>query len=152
METPYLFTVFEHIIARDVVRKLAQVSFQFLDFYGQKKQLNIEFSKIWPEEFWSEKKLKWPNIEGDASNLQLTKVHFPTLSSHFFTNYMNIFPKTEVQTIILKCWTGLYLNWFKTQIFPFQFFQLITCYLCYVFSIFCIFCVVLHVFHNFWAN
>ena len=43
METPYLFTVFEHIIARDVVRKLAQVSFQFLDFYGQKKQLNIEF-------------------------------------------------------------------------------------------------------------
>ena len=46
METPYLFTVFEHIIARDVVRKLAQVSFQFLDFYGQKKQLNIEFSKI----------------------------------------------------------------------------------------------------------
>ena len=25
METPYLFTVFEHIIARDVVRKLAQV-------------------------------------------------------------------------------------------------------------------------------
>ena len=32
METPYLFTVFEHIIARDVVRKLAQVSFQF--FFG----------------------------------------------------------------------------------------------------------------------
>ena len=32
METPYLFTVFEHIIARDVVRKLAQVSFQFLVF------------------------------------------------------------------------------------------------------------------------
>jgi hypothetical protein len=25
MENPYLFTVFEHIIARDVVRKLAQV-------------------------------------------------------------------------------------------------------------------------------
>ena len=45
METPYLFTVFEHIIARDVVRKLAQVSFQFLDFYGQKKQLNTEFDQ-----------------------------------------------------------------------------------------------------------
>ena len=26
METPYLYTVFEHIIARDVVRKLAQVT------------------------------------------------------------------------------------------------------------------------------
>ena len=45
METPYLFTVFEHIIARDVVRKLAQVSFQFLNFYGQKKQLNTEFDQ-----------------------------------------------------------------------------------------------------------
>ena len=45
METPYLFTVFEHIIARDVVRKLAQVSFQFLVFglLWLEKQLNTEF-------------------------------------------------------------------------------------------------------------
>ena len=38
METPYLFTVFEHIIARDVVRKLAQVRFQLL-----------VFGILWPE-------------------------------------------------------------------------------------------------------
>ena len=29
MESPYLYTVFEHIIARDVVRKLAQVCITF---------------------------------------------------------------------------------------------------------------------------
>ena len=60
-------------------------------------------------------------IEGDASNFRLTKVHFPTLSSHFFA-------KTEVQTVILRCWTGLYLYWFKSydikrKYFLFHFFS-----------------------------
>ena len=32
----------------------------------------------------------------------------------FFANYMNILHKTEVQMIILRCCTGLYLNWFKS--------------------------------------
>ena len=41
-------------------------------------------------------------------------VHFRTISSHFFANYMNIFHKTEVQSVILRCWTGLKLNWFKS--------------------------------------
>ena len=36
---------------------------------------------------------KWP--------LQLTKVHFITISSWFFANYFDIFRKTEVQTVIL---------------------------------------------------
>ena len=27
---------------------------------------------------------------------------------------MNIFHKTEVQTVILRCWTVLYINWFKS--------------------------------------
>ena len=49
---------------------------------------------------------KWP--------LQLTKVHFMTISSRFFANYFDIFHKTEVQTVILKWWTGLNLNWLKS--------------------------------------
>ena len=66
-------------------------------------------------------------VEGDASNLRLTKVRFRTLSSHFFANYMTIFHITEVQMIILRCWTGLYLNWFKSyetkhKYFLFRFF------------------------------
>ena len=47
---------------------------------------------------------KWP--------LQLTKVHFMTISSRFFANYFDIFHKTEVQTVILRWWTGL--NWLKS--------------------------------------
>ena len=49
---------------------------------------------------------KWP--------LQLTKVHFMTISSRFFANYFDIFHKTEVQTVILRWWTGLNLNWLKS--------------------------------------
>ena len=41
-------------------------------------------------------------------------VRFTIISSHFFANYMNIFHKTEIQTVILRCCTGLYLNWFKS--------------------------------------
>ena len=40
-------------------------------------------------------------------------VRFTTISSQIFANCMNIFHKTEVQTVILRCWMGLYLNWFK---------------------------------------
>ena len=31
----------------------------------------------------------------------------------FYANYMKIFHKSEVQTVILKWWTGLNLNWLK---------------------------------------
>ena len=53
-------------------------------------------------------------IESDALNLWLINGRFLTISSHFFAKYMNIFHKTEVQTVILRCWTGLKLNWFKS--------------------------------------
>ena len=39
--------------------------------------------------------------------------HFTTISGHFFANYMFIFHKTEVQTVILRCLTSLNFNWFK---------------------------------------
>ena len=38
-------------------------------------------------------------LEGHASNLQLTNVLFLTFSSHFFANYMNVFHKTKVQRV-----------------------------------------------------
>ena len=37
-----------------------------------------------------------------------------TISGHFFAICMFIFHKTEVQTVILRCLTGLNLNWFKS--------------------------------------
>ena len=39
--------------------------------------------------------------------------YFLTISNQFSAIYINIFHKTEVQMVILRCWTGLYLNWFK---------------------------------------
>ena len=83
-------------------------------------------------------------LQGDASNLRLTKVCFRTLSSHFFVNYMNIFHKTEVQTIILRCWTGSKVMKQNTNIFFSIFFQfckkLIICVMFFAFfALFCAF-------------
>ena len=41
-------------------------------------------------------------------------IRFTNIFSNFFTNYMNIFHKTEVQTVILRCWTSFKLNCFKS--------------------------------------
>ena len=42
-------------------------------------------------------------------------VRFTTICSHFFANYMIIFHKTEILLVILRCWTGLKLNWLKSS-------------------------------------
>ena len=53
-------------------------------------------------------------LEGGASNLRLINGCFTTISSQIFAIYIHIFHKTEVQTVILRCLTGLYLIWFKS--------------------------------------
>ena len=40
--------------------------------------------------------------------------HCMTLSGHFFVNYINIFQKIELQTVMLMCLTCLNLNWIKS--------------------------------------
>ena len=52
---------------------------------------------------WKKKNCYWncPDLETVYQNL---RVH----------TYKNILHKTEVQTVILRCWTGLKLNWFKS--------------------------------------
>ena len=35
------------------------------------------------------------------------------MSGHSFANYMFIFHKTEIQTVLLKCLRSLNLNWYK---------------------------------------
>ena len=39
---------------------------------------------------------------------------YRTISGHFFAICIFIFHKTEVQTVILRCLTGLNLNWFNS--------------------------------------
>ena len=43
---------------------------------------------------------------------QIDKDRFTTISGHFFANYLNIFHKIKVQTVI-RCLLGLNLNWFN---------------------------------------
>ena len=38
--------------------------------------------------------------------------HFTTISGHFFANYINIFYKTRVETVLLKFLTGVNVNVF----------------------------------------
>ena len=37
-----------------------------------------------------------------------------TITGHFFTNYMFIFHKTEIQTVVLRSLMSLNLNWYKS--------------------------------------
>ena len=56
-------------------------------------------------------------VTSDAAYFVLTivmYVHFRTITEHFFANHINIFHKTEVQTIILRCSTCLNLNCIKS--------------------------------------
>jgi hypothetical protein len=47
-----------------------------------------------------------------SDSIQMTIMYFNilTIFGHFFANCMVIFQKTEVQTIILRCLTGLNLE------------------------------------------
>ena len=53
------------------------------------------------------------NIEGVSRNFRIINGRFKTTSGHFFANYINIFHKTKIQTVILRCKIGLNLNWCK---------------------------------------
>ena len=46
-------------------------------------------------------------IKGVSKVSRLTNCRFTTISSQISAIYINIFHKTEVQTVILRCWTGL---------------------------------------------
>ena len=56
---------------------------------------------------------------------------FTTISGHFFANYINISHSTEVQTVILRCLTGLNLNWFESYDIKCKYFHF--CFIRYTF-------------------
>ena len=62
-------------------------------------------SKIYPK---SKKSMRCLNqgfkyLEAGLQNLRQLNCSFMTISSHFSAIYINIFHKTEVQTVILRC-------------------------------------------------
>ena len=46
--------------------------------------------------------------------MTITNAQFTTIAGQSFANCMFIFHKTEFQTVILRCLTGLNLDWFKS--------------------------------------
>ena len=53
-------------------------------------------------------------LEIHHQNLHLIKDHFTTISGHFCVNYVKIFHKMEVQTVILRCLTSLNHDWYNS--------------------------------------
>ena len=53
-------------------------------------------------------------VEGVSKVSRLTNCRFTAISGQISAIYILIFHKTEVQTVILRCWKDLYLNWFKS--------------------------------------
>ena len=49
-------------------------------------------------------------LYSDSIQMIVCVFQYSTTSDHFFTNYMFIFYKTEVQMVILRCLTGLNLE------------------------------------------
>ena len=56
----------------------------------------------------------WLNQKLFHKDLQLINGRFMTIFGHFFANFIYIFHKTEVQTVIFRCLTGLDLNLIKS--------------------------------------
>ena len=53
-------------------------------------------------------------LKQKAANLCHLNGYFKTISGLFSTNHIDVFHKTEVQKVILKCLTSLNPNWFKS--------------------------------------
>ena len=53
-------------------------------------------------------------VKKNTENLWHINGHFRTISGHFLANYMKIFHKKEVQTVILRCLLCLNPNWIKS--------------------------------------
>ena len=60
--------------------------------------------------FWQ---LCFSILEEKTANLSFKIGYFLTIFGHFFASYINIFYKTDVQTVILRCLVCLNLDWIK---------------------------------------
>jgi hypothetical protein len=63
--------------------------------------INHKFFNKCVFQFWKKKN----------ENLSFKNGHFLTICGHFYGNYIDIFYKTEIQTVILRCLVCLNLNW-----------------------------------------
>ena len=111
----YLFSLGKQKKLRHLVSSIYFPKFTFLGVRKSKGTFLLVLGSFWQRIFWLRyHRLFLAHLEPDAQNLRLINSRFLTFSSHFSANYTSIFHKTEVQTVILRCWTGLNPNWFKS--------------------------------------
>ena len=67
--------------------------------------------------------VEYSQVCSDSNVTTFVFGNFTTISGHFFVNYMNIFHKTEISTVILRCLTYLNLNWIKSYNIKHKFFH-----------------------------
>ena len=70
--------------------------------------LEVKTAKIYPKSL--QRRAAYSSSIGNCPHPPAKMAVF----DQFSAIYMNIFHKTETQTAILRCWMGLYLNWFKS--------------------------------------
>ena len=56
----------------------------------------------------------WSKVWSEIKETTFQVGHFMTISGHSIANYINIFHKTEVPMVILRCLMSLNLNWIKS--------------------------------------
>ena len=77
--------------------------------------LNPNWMKVYDKKhnfFW----VPWFSVLKEKKSWKFVTHKWPLLTvfGHLFANFMNIFHKTEVQTVILRCLVSLNLNWIKS--------------------------------------
>ena len=79
--------------------------------------LVFEIYMIWTEIYrrWKHSTKGGSILKTDRKRILLLNNCYMTVSGHFFVICMLFFHKTEVQTFILICSTGLNFNWFKSN-------------------------------------
>ena len=84
--------------------------------------LFMVFGHFWRQSYKNSKILDNLCLKCVQKKSRLTNCRFTTMSSQICAIYINIFHKTEVQAVILRCGMGLYLNWFKSYDTKYNFF------------------------------
>ena len=100
--TNYVKTFFKSKVLKNILKCQTSLNLNWIKIY------DIKYNFFWVPWFQIRK-------EKNLENLWLKNDHFLTLSGLFFLKYMDIFHKTEVQTVILRCLVCLNFNWIKSN-------------------------------------
>ena len=90
--------------------------FYFNDIQGQLKEIiKRKQNPVWNQTYWLEWTF-WNYIFRGWGDKKYTDklLFYNYFKPNFRHLHLHIFHKTEVQTVILRRWMGLYLNWVKS--------------------------------------